>query len=140
MSATLTINTSAFLEELNRIMPELQATSRPIIDRLVTKTATELKAVYPAGKTHQLRDGVQTESAKLTAGGVIGQVHSWSKYAHMWEFGTQDRHTSKGWERGRSPSHRQEGMITISSRNRRQMVIELREVVRAYGFDIGFSI
>jgi len=140
MAVYFDVNAKDFQAELERVLPDLLERSLPIVDRAVSTTYTELKAAYPAGKTGDLRSGVASDAAKIEANGVKGQVHSWSTYAHMWEFGTQDRYTRQGWYRGKSPNHKQEGLVPISRRNRRQMINAISDIVREYGFEVGFSV
>lgn len=127
------------LEELKthlRNLPsELTQEASPIVDHAAEVTKASLIQSYPVGDTGKLRQGV---SVKLDEGasGVRATVISKSPHAHLWEFGTQVRATRQGWNRGKGPSHYNQGLIGIAMGWRRRMHQQLIDVVRKAGFDV----
>jgi hypothetical protein len=63
-------------------------------------------------------------------------VKSTSPHAHFWEFGTQNRTTSKGWNRGKLKDQYNRGLVGISIRERAKLNAKLVELVRKAGFDV----
>lgn len=127
-------------------LSELRAALRQLPDDLAknggdrVEAATErarsaLVQAYPRGDTGKLRAGVRSKIERSGVA-VVGTVNSSSPHAHLWEWGTQNRHTRQGWNRGRSPSHQREGLIPIAQRERRTMNGELVEIVRQAGFEV----
>jgi len=96
-------------------------------------TASQLKTSYPSA---ELKDGVRTRYLQGVPGVEVGRVESLDEHANLWEFGTQDRQTAQGWKRGRSPEHRQQGLVPLAIRNRRRMVERLVKVVQGIGFEV----
>jgi hypothetical protein len=119
-----------------RQLPELlteEATE--IVDHTAEITASSLRQVYPLGETGKLRAGVKIKATRSRFG-AARIVRSTSPHAHLWEFGTQNRHTRAGWFRGRAPSHSTEGLVAIATRNRRRMNLQLIDLVRREGFEV----
>ena len=125
------------LDELRKALrdlpDELEAQARVIVEDAANKTAGELLAAYP--HYGALHNGVHVvdKSSKLQARFV---VESRSHEASWWEFGTQNRHTQKGWNRGAAPAHPGQGLVPLAGRNRRAMRGDLVALVRANGFDV----
>lgn len=130
------------LEELRtalRNLPtELRDEAAGIVTSTVDRVAAELHTAYPDGGTGNLRRGIKKTIDK-SAFGVRGTVTSTSRHAHLWEFGTQNRRTRQGWNRGRGPSHIRQGLISISLRERRKMEQGLIELVRRAGFEVSVT-
>lgn len=121
------------LREALMKMPEtLRAEASAIVERAATDSADRLLAVYPQ-KNGALQQGVYVVD-KSTQWTAKWAVESRSKEAEWWEFGTQNRHTQEGWNRGSTPAHKDQGLISIAKARRRAMVAELIAFVREQGF------
>jgi hypothetical protein len=119
-------------DALKRLPAALQAEARAEIVRTTALAATELRAVYPIGPTGNLRKGVKTK-LKDTKGETTGTVLSTAPHAHLWEYGTVNRKTEKGWNRGRSPSNITRGLVAIRLRRQRQLALALRAILERGG-------
>jgi len=127
------------LEELRaalRTLPaDLAHDGAEFVDDATERAAASLIQSYPLGETGNLRAGVK-HSVVRSQFGVVGMVKSTSPHSHLWEFGTQNRHTRQGWNRGISPSHHREGLIPIAQRERKRLNGALIELVRLAGFQV----
>jgi hypothetical protein len=112
-----------------------------MIDNTVEETAASLIQTYPIGpgsgryRGGNLRKGVKWGTTR-SGYGISGFVKSTAKHASIWEFGTQSRKTRKGWNRGKSPAHYNQGLVGIAIRKRRELRGKLIDVVRRAGFEI----
>jgi hypothetical protein len=132
----LVLDGLAELRAALRALPEeLRSDGAKIVDDAAEVTAASLKQSYPLGDTGNLRGGVSI-ATEHTPHGTIGIVRSRSPHAHLWEFGTQNRTTRQGWNRGRSPAHHNQGLVGIASRNRRRKQARLIDLVRRAGFEV----
>jgi hypothetical protein len=118
-------------DALKRLPLELQQEARGEILRTTASAAAELRAVYPA-VTGNLRRGVKTQF-RDRKGETTGTVLSTAPHAHLWEFGTVNRKTEKGWNRGRSPSNITRGLIAIRMRRQRALRQTLRAILERGG-------
>lgn len=118
-------------EALMKLPAELEAAASRIVEHAATDTAARLLGVYPGHGP--LRAGVHVVD-KSTQWTAKWRVESRSAEAEWWEFGTQNRHTQQGWNRGSTPAHKDTGLISIARTRRRQMVAELIDFVRDQGF------
>ena len=124
---------------LLRTMPtHLRDQARDIVDHYTQITYSQVRQAYPVGDTGNLRKGVVI-AERLTDAGVFNVVISKSPHAHLWEFGTVNRETTKGWDRGRVRPARdlgREGLVAIAQRNRIAMNRALIAMMRDDGFVI----
>lgn len=120
---------------LRQLPAELTDDAAAIVEDTTDRTETALVQTYPKGATGNLRRGVKKTVAKGSFG-VQGTVKSTSPHAHLWEFGTAVRHTARGWNRGKAPSHAREGLVAIAVRERRRMNQRLVDLVRSAGFEV----
>jgi hypothetical protein len=91
---------------------------------------------YPQGPTGNLRRRVGTEHSKsrMTAS---SRVRSRAPHSHLFENGTNVRRNAKGANRGRMPEASDaQKMVPAVIRQRRQMVEELKDMVRREGFKV----
>jgi hypothetical protein len=94
--------------------------------------ADELKTVYPPGPMADhvvVEDRSQQYQARFV-------VESTTEQAVWWEFGTQNRQTQQGWNRGSEPAHPQRGLISLARKHRVTMRAELVALVQEAGFDV----
>ena len=124
------------LFEFLRTAPErITDKAADIIENTTELTRSSLVQSYPRGRTGNLRAGVQVEY-QHTRFGVLGRVVSKSPHAHLWEFGTVNRKTALDWKRGAAPHHKPQGLVPIAERNRKQMIADIVDVLRAEGFEV----
>ena len=86
-----------------------------IVATAAADTAAEVKTVYP---TAAMRDAVVvSDRSEPYKARVV--VESRTPQAHWWEWGTENRHTQQGWNRGSEPAHPDRGLVGIAKRHRR---------------------
>jgi hypothetical protein len=124
------------LDELRKAlhdMPdELTNAALAIVATAAEDTAAEVRTVYPTGP---MRDQVvvSDRSEPYKARFV---VESRAPQAHLWEWGTQNRYTQQGWNRGAAPAHKDHGLVSIAIRHRARMKAALIALVESAGFEI----
>jgi hypothetical protein len=124
---------------LRKLPAELAAEAAEHIDDTVEVTASSLIQSYPLGDTGNLRKGVK-KSVTRSAFGAVGEVKSTSPHAHLWEFGTQNRQTRQGWNRGKLKDQYNRGLVGISLRERKKLNVKLIELVKRAGFEVSGSL
>jgi hypothetical protein len=126
------------LDELRAALRQLPAAlgkdASAIVNKHADRTADRLKAIYPRGKTGNLQEGVVIRQRDNTQFGAAIEVTSAAAHAHLWELGTENRRTAKGWNRGRMKSHVSSGLIAIAQEERREMYDDLLAMLQAYEF------
>ena len=80
-----------------------------------------------------MRQGVKVVVKEIGPVGVAAQVRSAAPHAHLWEFGTEARHTSMGYARGRVKAPPTPVFIPTMHRERRLMYHKLAAVIEAQG-------
>jgi hypothetical protein len=89
--------------DLHDLPAALVRDGNAIVDNSANSTADEIRGAYPPG---ELADGVKVETMTGSAFFVGRRVRSTSPLAFIYESGTQVRHTSLGYNRGRMlPAH-----------------------------------
>lgn len=123
---------------LDELMRTLAAAPAEYMDEATTiirgtaeETKRELLVAYPP-TDGPMRRGVRVID-KSTKTLVRFDVLSASKEATWWEYGTQNRHTQQGWNRGAEAAHPNTGLISIAIRRRRLMISRLIEMVERTG-------
>jgi hypothetical protein len=124
------------LDELRkalRDMPdELTNDALAIVATAAADTASELRGVYPSGS---MEDGVVvTDRSHQYQARFV--VESRTPQASWWEYGTENRHTQQGWNRGSEPAHKDTGLVSIAKRHRARMTAALIALVQAAGFNV----
>jgi len=121
------------LDELRRALKDLPADlaqqNRAHVEAATRDAAAALRSAYPRGDTGNLRAGVKTEF-DVTPTGTVGTVISRSPHAHLWEFGTVNRRTQQGWNRGRLASQIHRGLTAIAPRERRKLNAAIIDTLR----------
>lgn len=127
------------LDELRRQLKALPADlaheAREHVIEAAESAATALRQVYPPGPTGRLRRGVKV-TVKQTEAAVVATLKSTAPEAHLWEWGTQNRRTQQGWNRGAAPAHYNQGVVGIGLRHRRRLNGQLVELVKRNGFEV----
>jgi hypothetical protein len=133
MSVTVDLDGINELTKALRDMPaHLTNEAIVIVLSAANDTQDELKRVYPDGPMSQAVH-VEDRSRQYQARFV---VVSPTEQATWWEFGTQNRVTKKGWNRGSEPAHKDRGLLSIAKRNRKAMRAALVAMVVREGFDV----
>jgi hypothetical protein len=135
VSVKLELNGMAELREALRNLPEtLAGEASHIVEGVANGVASDVRRAYPS-RSGRLIGGVQVtrfETGKVAAGAI---VKSAAKHAHLFEYGTASRRTSKGVNRGRMPKAPQnERMVPIVVRARKRMYSQFAEMLRRIGF------
>jgi hypothetical protein len=137
MAVKLQMEGLAELRAALRNLPEhLTEEASDIVHRNATAAEQRIAQNYPVGPTGNLRRRVSTEQAKsrLTA---TSRVRSRAPHASIFERGTRQRRNAKGANRGRMPeANENQKMVPVVIRQRRQMVEELKDMVRREGFQV----
>lgn len=132
-SVTVDLDGIDELTQALRDMPDhLTNEAIVIVLSAANDTRDELKRVYPEGPMSaalHVEDRTRQYQARFV-------VVSPTEQATWWEFGTENRHTQKGWNRGKEPAHKDKGLLSIAKRNRRLMRAALVAMVQREGFDV----
>ena len=136
MSASLEIRG---LEELKQALRNLPAALKGASTAIVLDSAhaakADIVAQYPE-KTGKLRKGVKVDVQELGPHGVAARVRSAAPHGWLYEHGTQARHTSLGWRRGRMPAPPTPVFIPTMIRHRRQMFAKLARLIQEQGLEV----
>lgn len=124
---------------LRRLPAELANEAAEYIDDAIEVTAASLIQSYPLGDTGNLRKGVK-KTIQRSPFGAVGEVKSTSPHAHLWEWGTQNRHTRQGWNRGKLKNQYNRGLVGIAIRERKKLNAKLIELVKRAGFVVEGSL
>jgi hypothetical protein len=128
-----------FRQILQNLPDRLTGEAVHIVDYWADATANQLLLNYPIGDTGNLRKGVRVNKLHEQGQGVYDEVKSSAPHAHLYEFGTQNRETEKGWKRGRVKPFSETGketLIGIAIRNRRRMDDALVAMLTRDGFKV----
>jgi len=123
--------------ELRNLPRDLADQGGDIVEHHAETARAQLVQRYPPKQITKglgLREGVELE-VRRNPFGTVAILHSKSPAAHLWEFGTEDRQTQKGWDRGRAPEH-DGGLVPIAERNRRALNQDLYALLERNGFTI----
>lgn len=121
---------------LQQLPDKLDDQASDEVKRTMYEAAAALRASYPQGDTGNLRAGVKTRFRINRRGFATGTVRSEAPHAQLWEFGTVNRKTQKGWNRGRMVAQYNRGLVGIAQRERREMFAALVALVRNSGFEV----
>jgi hypothetical protein len=142
MSARVTFDgLDALLRDIANLPAALKTDARQIVTRRTEAAAEDVRRAYPEASrtptgTGTLRNRVKTFYPSTTV--IVGIVRSQAPHANIYEFGTHQRKTRAGWNRGTMPPHPDGDGVTppIAQRHRRLMRRELIDMVRGHGFDV----
>jgi hypothetical protein len=122
-----------FSQALGALPVTLADQARADVDAAAAATKTETIAGYP-DRTGRMRAGVITVEDTSRAAVYAVEVRSTAPTAHLWEYGTQNRQTQKGWNRGAEPAHRDQSVISIAYTHGPAMQTQLAALVTGAGF------
>jgi len=120
----------AFKADLKKLPDNVTTEADPIVQRSAKEAAAEIKAAYPV-RTGTLRNRVfvsRVDKGKHFAGAIVKNT---APHAHLYELGTQARHTDIGANRGSMPA----GHVFVPRiiRHRRAMYVKLKALLVKYG-------
>ena len=121
------------LRELNQLPEALRREGHQILVEEAHGTAAELVQAYPR------RTGTLAARVRVIEGSsdVIGAaVVSASPHSHLWHWGTDQRRTARGVNRGRMPKPNPEPLVPIARRRRLRARRRLVEMLERKGFDV----
>jgi hypothetical protein len=121
---------------LRQLPEELAREAHVIVTAQAQFAKDQIQRAYPEGRTGNLRGGVTVQSDDQRYG-ASAIVRSRAKHSHLYEYGTAQRRTSNGANRGRMPQAPEANrMIPIVVRRRRAMTQALIDLVRRAGFTV----
>lgn len=121
------------LRQALRDMPaELTNDALAIVASAADDTASEVRSVYPSGPMRN--DVVVVDRSRQHQARFV--VESRSEAAVWWEFGTENRTTQQGWNRGAAPAHPDVAVLAIAKRHRAPMRAQLIALVERAGFTV----
>jgi hypothetical protein len=115
---------------LGQLPKRLAAEASAIVTDSAYAARDEIVAAYPK-RTGALRRGVKVKLESVGQYGAGASVINTAPHAHLFEFGTQARHTKLGASRGSMPP----GNIFVPRviKHRRRMYDELKEMLKREG-------
>jgi hypothetical protein len=122
---------------LHDLPADLTREAKTIVDRTAQTTLNQTALAYTGGAAG-LRSSLKIHSSEHY-GLAFSEVRNTAKEAHLWEFGTQNRRTYAGWNRGRvipAADRGQQGLVPIAIRNRRRMYDELMAMLTRAGLTV----
>jgi len=127
------------IDDLKRALadlpPQLKGESTVIVlDN--AHAAADIRSQYPKGLTGNLQKGVKVRVQEVGPLSVAAQVRSGAPHAHLWEFGTEARHTKLGWNRGVMKRPPAPVFIPTMIKYRRLMYEKLAAIIEAKGLTV----
>lgn len=124
-------------EELRHLPADLTEKGISIVTEHAQAAERAIETGYPIGPTGTLRRRVVLERSPSLKNSCSFAVRSQAPHANIFERGTVQRHTKKGWNRGRMPQQPEsERLIPKAIRIRKRMTDALIELVRSEGFEV----
>ena len=124
----------ALIQELRNAPDDIRSDAMDIVRDTTEAAAAEIREAYPRGPTGNLKKRVQTFYPGSTV--LAGIVKSTAPHSHLYEFGTRDRKTKAGANRGRMPKPNPEITPRIAVKHRTQMFKRLVDMLRGKGFEV----
>jgi hypothetical protein len=116
--------------DLAKMPEEMTAEAQVIVWSAGRNAEQAIREAYPKG-TGELRKGMRVDYVDQ-ARRVGAIVRNLSPHAHLFEYGTQERHTKAGLNRGRMPPAHV--FVPTVMRARRRMQLLLLEMIGRFGF------
>ena len=144
MSASLTfIGLNELRKELLNLPAALTYFAAEIVNRDADAAAAEIRTAYPEGETGNLQKGVRVVDQKSGPHTVRRVIRSTAKHVHLYEYGSQNRVTKLGYNRGHmfskygfTPGRGANVFVPIVERRRREMFERLLGVIEKSGLDV----
>jgi hypothetical protein len=124
-------------EQLRQLPADLTEKGIGIVTEHAQAAERAIETGYPIGRTGNLRRRVVLERSASTKNSCSFAVRSRAPHASIFERGTVERHTKKGFNRGRMPQQPEsERLIPKAIRIRKRMTDALIDLVREAGFEV----
>lgn len=123
-----------FLREFGAIPQHLHEEGMGIIREETEGAAAEISQAYPR-KTGTLASRVRTSYPSTSI--LVGLVRSAAPHSHLFEFGTKQRRTARGFNRGVMPKANPSVVVPIARRRRARMARRMVDMLRRAGFQVG---
>jgi hypothetical protein len=134
------------LQQLTDAPRDIRDEGLQIVRKHTEAGAEELRQHYPeeshsaarvsrGERTGVLRARVRTLFPSGTI--LIGLILSAAPHSHLWHWGTRQRKTSKGYNRGAMPAAKPEPLVPIANKHRERMFEELKQMLQRFGFQVG---
>ena len=128
------------IDDLKRALadlpPQLKGEATVIVLDNAHAAAADIKGQYPKGLTGNLQKGVKVRVQEVGPLSVAAQVRNTAPHAHLWEFGTEARHTKLGWNRGVMKRPPAPVFIPTMIRYRNVMYEKLAAIIEAKGLTV----
>lgn len=125
-----------FYGYLRQLPDELKGEADAIVRLQAEDAKRSIQQGYPEGPTGNLKARVSVEH-NSSKWGTNAIVRSRAPHAWMFENGTRERKTSRGFNRGRMPkADEAEAFIPKAIRYRRRMIEALKTVLVKAGFEV----
>jgi hypothetical protein len=118
------------LQDTLKALPAgIEKDAAQIVQQAASDASRQIAQAYPLGKTGNLRKGISVVGTR-GGGAQRAIVRSAAPHAHLFEYGTKQRQTKKGANRGAMPkAPTNEAMIPIIVRVRNRMRQQLTDMV-----------
>jgi len=117
---------------LQLLPSEVEGDGTQIVVQIASDAEAEIEQRYPS-RTGNLRRGVGLTSHANT-GNIRAVIRSAAHHAHLYERGTKQRHTHRGWNRG--VMHATPTVVPIAQRARQRMMAQLIGMLRDLHFEV----
>jgi hypothetical protein len=128
------------IDDLKRALadlpPQLKGDATVIVLDSAHSAAADIRSQYPKGLTGNLQKGVKVRVQEVGPLSVAAQVRNTAPHAHLWEFGTEARHTKLGWNRGVMKRPPAPVFIPTMIRYRNVMYEKLAAIIEAKGLTV----
>jgi hypothetical protein len=127
------------LRELNQLPTDVRAEGHQILVDEAKQMAREIEPYYPEQArttrgTGRLRGATRVIEA---TGDVVGAVvKNVSPVSHLWHWGTGQRRTAKGYNRGRMPKANPEPLVPLARAVRRRAKARIVKMLERKGFEV----
>jgi hypothetical protein len=123
------------IAQLTSAPAEIRAEGMTILREETEGCAQEIRNAYAQhSKSGKLERGVGTEFPSTSV--LVGIVRSKARHSHLFEFGTKQRRTSSGANRGVMPAVNPAVVVPIARRRRERMLTRLMEMMKRRGFQV----
>jgi len=126
-----------FRNALKNLPEELRSEATVIVGEHAREAQRQVIAAYPQGPTGNLKRGVTAPRNESTQFMAKFRVRSQAPHAHIFEYGTKERRTRSGANRGVMPkAPSDQAAVPFFIRQRRRMLEALIVLVRQAGFQV----
>jgi HK97 gp10 family phage protein len=112
---------------------EIREEGFAILKESTEQCAAEIAQRYPK-KTGAMSRRLRTIYPSTQV--LVGVIQSTAPHAHLVEFGTQQRRTDKGYNRGKMPPADPQVVVPAAQKHRARMYQRIKEMLIAKGFEL----